>query len=121
MSKLIEICVCCRRVIRDDRARFHDMTVAHYHWKPAKGELAIPHKDGGHYTVHATICAEHLPNVNFKMAQIVDTPEEYLRFDDAGNIVSLNATLPTSASHWKPYIDEMYDATVYLLKQGGAN
>lgn len=85
MSRLLEICVQCGFVHRDDRTNTRQRK-AHYHWIPPDGERYIDD-----IVLHATVCLSCLQQpIDWQgYAQSRrDTPDEYYISD------SFNATLP---------------------------
>lgn len=102
---LLEQCVACGRVIRDDRATVinpegvRDRVTPHYHWRrdwiDASGPTLL--------VVHATVCAEHLPDLDFDAAwRATDA-----RYTKPG---SKNATLPKVSERILTDLDEHQDA-----------
>lgn len=50
MKKLLEVCIRCGFVHRDDRTKTRQRKT-HYHWQPREGERSV-----GNLVLHATVC-----------------------------------------------------------------
>lgn len=102
---LIEICLICGFVHRDDRTKTRQKK-AHYHWIPKKGEISFRGN-----VIHATVCVSCIEsNIDWSKYSEArkNTPDKFYIID------SYNASLPGDI-HDKSLDDKYYLQTEALI------
>lgn len=97
-THLIEVCVICGFVHRDDRTQTRQRK-PHYHWAPPGGETVV-----NGFTLHATVCVACITTPldwDAYLRARKATPKEYYLAE------SYNATLPFAPSE---VLSQQYEA-----------
>ena len=106
MKKLLEMCIRCGFVHRDDRTKTRQRKT-HYHWQPVKGEQNL-----NELMLHATVCHSRIRDkLDWKeyISARKNTDSKYYIKE------SFNATLPESID--QSILDEEYSQFCAALLQ----